>query len=174
MPAIPPLALWLPMSIGAFYWDIIVWLQTMSEGYRLSDSGICFWHKFKKHTVDFGEIHNIYIVNKSINNGDIVGVPFIWLMGGKETGVLQYCMQDRNKNCGLIDAEIAQILIDNNETENNYGFVWNRKEIHKLFNGYRGEYYVAESVIKNYPNEYNAICAYYDVRERVHIIKDLP
>lgn len=170
---IAPDAFWYSMGVAMLSNDILMFLQKLANGYKMSNTDIYFWRNFKKHRVSFQEIHHIYVVNAAVNNGDVMGLPYILLIGGKESGVQQYCMHDRNKSGRLLHTEIEIMLISNHETDNNYGFVWNQKIIYKILKGYKGDYYVAESILNDFSIEYDLICEQYDdIEERVHVIED--
>lgn len=50
---------------------------------------------------------------------------------------------------------------------------WNKREMHKVLEGFGGDYYIAASVISNYGEELNTICKQYGIdRQRIHIIDD--
>lgn len=142
--------------------DVFWFVQTIEGGYQLLDDGICYWWHFKKHIVLYKDMKRIYVTNSSIN------LPFILVIGGEDHGVLQYCMEEREKSGKLLNTELESILVRNHETERNYGFLWNNREIQKLLEHYEGDYYIAKSIINSYRQEYDSICEQYGIRERIH------
>lgn len=156
---------WLILMGAAMLIEDINWfVQTMEGGYQLLDTGVCYWWHFKKLTVLYKDIKRIYVTNSSVN------LPFILVIGGEDHGVLPYCMEEREKNGKILNTELESILVRNHETEGNYGFLWNNKGIQKLLEHYEGDYYIAESIISSYQQEYASICEQYGIREQVHII----
>lgn len=156
----------------AFLWlDIIWFVQKLAGGYSVLNDSILYWWHYKRHELKFQDIHRIYVVNASWNNGDLIDLPYILIIGGEDHHVLQYCMSDI-ENGPLLNTELESILIQNKETENNYGFLWNDNEMQKLFVGYQGEYYIADSIISRCSKEYDLICTQYGLKDRIHIIYD--
>lgn len=154
------------LGIGMLGEDIIWMIQTMEGGYTLLDDGICYWLYFRKHKVLYKDIKTIYITSSSIH------LPYILIIGGEEHGVLQYCMEEREKHGTLLNTELESILVKNHETESNYGFLWNSREIKKILEHYKGDYYIAESIINCYQQEYDGICEQYGIEKRVYVIDD--
>ncbi|MCM1496286.1 MAG: hypothetical protein NC089_10885 [Bacteroides sp.] len=153
-------------GIGMLGEDIIWIIQTMEGGYKLLDDGICYWWYFRKYKVLYKDIKSIYITNSSIQ------LPYVLIIGGEEHGVLQYCMEKREKNRILLNTELESILVKNQETESNYGFLWNSREIKKILEHYKGDYYIAESIIQQYRQEYDCIYERYGIEKRVYVIDD--
>lgn len=154
---------WLILMGAAMLIEDIYWfVQVMEGGYQLLDDGICYWWYFKKHKVLYKDMKRIYVTNSSVN------LPFILMIGGEDHGVLQYCMEEGKKNGKLLNTELESILVRNHEIEGNYGFLWNRREIQKLLEHYEGDYYVAESIIDSYRQEYDNICEQYGMKQRIH------
>ncbi len=160
------------MCIPMLWLDFIWFMQKMAGGYKLSDKEIIFWRNCKKNRVEYENIKYIFIVNACTNNVEISSLPWVAIIGGKATGVVEYCMHTRGENNRLFNTDIENILVKNQEIKSNYGFLWNSKEMYKILKGYKGDYYIAKSVMKE-SEEYKQIYERYDIKDRVHIIEDI-
>lgn len=160
------------LGVAMLWLDIIWFVQKLQGGYTLSDDNICYWRKFKKYKIYFNDVQSVFIVNASTNNGDVMNLPYVLIIGGRSSGVMQYCMHDRTQTGVLMNTEIEFVLIKDRETENNYGLLWNCSEMQKILRGYQGDYYVAESVINSFKDEYELICGQYNIKKQVKVIPD--
>lgn len=54
-----------------------------------------------------------------------------------------------------------------------YGFIWNKREIYKIFKGFRGDYHIAASVIESYRDKFDNIVKEYGISDnQIHVIDD--
>lgn len=163
-------AFWYVLSISLVWNDVMRFFQIASNGYILSDRCIYFWRSFKKHKVEFREVHSIYIVNADINNGDIMGVPYVLLIGGQESSIIRQYIDKRTKSSRMLHTELGLAIMENGGPGDNYGFVWNEREMYKILANYKGDHYVAESIINDFSKQCEIICTQYDLEGRVHIV----
>lgn len=180
--------LFFALCMSAWFSPIMIYLFVkLPYGYLLDKDGIVFNCKFKKNKLLFENIKYIIIVNAKFRLR-ITKTPWIGMFGEHQDEFLQYLLYDKKRHVltsdnikcylgekiGHYDAEnLYKILKKGSSTVYNYGFVWNKKEIHKILEGFKGDYYIAASVISNHNDEFNAICKQYKIdTQRIHIIDD--
>lgn len=166
-----------------FFFIFVKW----PAGYLLEKDRIVFHCKCKKNELLYEDIKCIIIVNASAKYG-VTKTPWIAVIGEQQDEILQYLI-NKNKYRVLRDWDIQwklgekigwfhyeyiwKLFKKGSSTIHNYGFYWNKKEIHKIYEGFRGDYYIAASVISNFGVELNAIYKQYDIDyQRIHIIDD--
>jgi hypothetical protein len=157
----------------------------LREGYIIQDDGFFFKYRFMKNKLLYKDIKCIIISNTQ-GNYRITKTPYVTVIGGEKEEILQYC----------IDSPKRHVLTSNNiryklgaeigcfHPENireifktgviyNYGFVWNEREMYKIFKGFLGDYYIAASVLENFRDEFDDIVKKYDISSnRIHVIND--
>lgn len=128
------------------------------------------------------------IISNAQGNYTITKTPYVTVIGGKKDKILQYCIDSPKRHVLTsnnirykLGAEIGFFHIGNireifkkgSSTIYNYGFVWNKNEMYKIFKGFRGSYYIAASVLGNFRNEFNNIVKKYNIsEERIFVIDD--
>lgn len=175
-------------GIAAWYCPLMILIFVkMPQGYLLEKDGIVFNCKFKKNKLLYEEIKCIIISNTTVSMR-ITKTPWIGIIGEQQNEILQYLINGKKRHVLTSDdikvklgekigyyhpGNIWKILKKGSSTIYNYGFWWNKKEMYKILEGFRGEYYIAASVISNYNDEFNAICKRYDIDgQRIHVIDD--
>ena len=166
----------------------IVYFLKQGEGYAIEENCIYYnKYRFIKRKLLFKDIKCIIVVNAS-DEGRIRNTPYIIMMGGDPEKILHYCMNSERFHV-LSKDEVKEKLggeIGYYSVENfwklfkkgafsicDYGFEWNKKEMHKVFEGFPGDYYVASSVIDCYRKTYDEIVKVYGIdKKRIHIIND--
>lgn len=180
--------LFFAFCIAAWYYPFFTFIfEKWPAGYLLEKDRIVFHCKYRKNELLYEDIQCIIISNMDVGLR-ITKTPWITMIGEQSDEILRYLMSEKRKYV-LRDADIKcklgekigwfhyeyiwKIFKKGSSTIYNYGFGWNKKEIHKVLNGFRGDYYIAASVIRNYSDEMNAICKKYDINsQRIHIIDD--
>ncbi|MGN0246899.1 MAG: hypothetical protein ACI4DK_13175 [Lachnospiraceae bacterium] len=159
----------------------------LREGYSIQEDGICFRYRFIKHKLLYEDIKCIIIVN-SYGNNKIVKTPYIIVIGGEQNEILQYCnnFPFRHVLASInimvkLGAEIGcyhpgniwTIFNKGSSAISDYGFIWNKREMYKIFKGFRGDYHIAASVIESYRDKFDDIVKEYGISDnQIHIIDD--
>lgn len=178
--------LFLALSFSLWYLLIFVIPFNLMEGYFLEEDCICYRYRFIPQKLLYKDIKCIIITH--ISSGlRTRPTPCVIMVGGEQEKVLQYCMEE--KSGVLISRAVERILgadigcysVDNfwemfkrgSSVVRDYSFVWNKREMHKVLEGFQGDYYVSASVIDYYDEEYGEILEKYDIdKKRIHIIDD--
>lgn len=174
-------------GLAAWYLLALQFLFKLSSGYRIFGDGILFHYRFLRHKLLYQDIKCIIVVNAQVNLR-ITSTPYVVLIGGEEDRILQYCMTAPKRHVlsemdirYTLGAEIGCYHPDNiryyfkkgSATIHDYGFWWNRREIHKLLAGYPGDYYIAASVLEHNRDKFDEIVKKYEIgSERIHFIDD--
>lgn len=168
------------------YIPVMYFLSKLYDGYILEEDGIYYRHLFKNNKLFFKEIKCIIFTNAMMNLTITKGV-WVAIIGGEQTELLQYFNSFKRHVLSDYDirsklgAEIGyyhpgnvwEMFRKGSASIRNYGFIWNKREMHKILEGFKGNYYIAASVISNYNSEFNDIVKQYDIAgERIHIIDD--
>ena len=173
-------------GIAALLGAILHFLE-MGEGYAIEENCIYYnKYRFFKRKLLFKDIKCIIVVNAS-DEGRIRKTPYIIMMGGDPEKILHYCMNSERFHV-LSKDEVKEKLggeIGYYNVENfwnmfkkgafsccDYGFEWNKKEMHKVLKGFSGDYYVAASVVDCYRKTYDEIVKVYGMEKRIYIIDD--
>ena len=170
-------------------WFISCWhvFCKLREGYSIQEDGICFRYRFIKHKLLYEDIKCIIIVN-SYGNNKIVKTPYIIVIGGEQNEILQYCnnFPFRHVLASInirvkLGAEIGcyhpgniwTIFNKGSSAVSDYGFIWNKREMYKIFKGFRGDYHIAASVIESYRDKFDNIVKEYGISDnQIHVIDD--
>ena len=170
-------------------WFISCWhvFCKLREGYSIQEDGICFRYRFIKHKLLYEDIKCIIIVN-SYGNNKIVKTPYIIVIGGEQNEILQYCnnFPFRHVLASInirvkLGAEIGcyhpgniwTIFNKGSSAISDYGFIWNKREMYKIFKGFRGDYHIAASVIESYRDKFDNIVKEYGISDnQIHVIDD--
>lgn len=158
----------------------------MSDGYAIYEDGLFFKYRFKDNKLLYKDIKCIIISNWQRGMSK---APEVTVIGGNMDKIRQYFSLPKSHVLTgdviryFLGAEIGcyhpgniwEILKKGSSTIYNYGFVWNKREMYKILEGFSGDYYVAKSVIEKFHEEFNNILEKYSIsNERIHIINDLP
>lgn len=170
------------MGLGA-----IVYIIKTGEGYALEEDGIYYKYMLSTRKLLYKDIKCIIIVN-SCAGGRIKNTPCVVMMGGEPEKILHFCMNSERFHVLSMDElrerlgeEIGyygpencwKIFRKGAFTISNYGFEWNKGEMHKVLKGFSGDYYVAASVIDCWRKKYDEIVKEYGIDEkRIHIMDD--
>lgn len=175
------------LCLSLWFIPVTLFFFKLREGYTIQDDGIFFKYRFMKNKLLYKDIKCIIISNAQANYR-IVKTPYVTVIGGEQDEILQYCIGGSKRHV-LTSSDIRYKLgaeIGCYHPENiremfkkgssiiyNYGFVWNKREMYKIFKGFRGDYYIAASVYENFRDEIDDIAKKYDISsERVHVIDD--
>lgn len=177
----------LGFCFGAWYVPVLSLIFKLCEGYSVQETGICFRYRFMKHKLLYKDIKCIIISNYNLHS-KIIKIPYITVIGGEQDEILRYCINSKKRHVlSSIDiryklgAEIGcyypgniwKILKKGSSVISNYGFVWNKREMYKIFKGFGGNYYIARSIIENYRDEFDNIAKEYGISDkRIHVIDD--
>lgn len=157
------------------------------EGYLLEKDRVVFHCKCKRNELLYKDIRCIIIVNTVVKLST-TKTPWIAMIGESQDEILRYLINE-NKRHVLTNSDIQwrlgekigwfhyeymwKIFKKGSSIIYNYGFVWNKQEIHKVLEGFKGDYYIAASVISNYSDKLNVVCKQYGIDDqRIHIIDD--
>lgn len=178
-------------AIGAFYifllW-ILLFIHTLYNGNICEKEGIRFYNKFHSNYLSYSDIECIFILNADIAYGrGVSNVPWIGVIGESSEEVINLCKNRKGQKvltANVIRYELQERIgfyyfynfLDFFKKETryikNYGFVWNNDATNLLHN-YKGEYYIAASVVKIYEDKIKKSCELYGIRdERIHILDD--
>lgn len=165
----------------------IVYIIKKGEGYALEEDGIYYKYMLSTRKLLYKDIKCIIIAN-SCAGGRIKNTPCVVMMGGEPEKILHYCMNSERFHVLSMDElrerlgeEIGyygpencwKIFRKGAFTISNYGFEWNKGEMHKVLKGFSGDYYVAASVIDCWRKKYDEIVKEYGIDEkRIHIMDD--
>lgn len=175
------------LCLSSWFIPVALFFCKLQNGYSIQDEGICFQFRFLKNKLLYKDIKCIIISNDDVNY-KIVKTPYITVIGGEQDKILQYCI-DSPKRHVLTSSDIRyklgaaigcyhpgnieEMFKKGSSVIHNYGFIWNKREMYKVFRGFQGDYYVAASVYGNYRNEIADIQKKYQVSSnRIHIIDD--
>lgn len=175
------------LCLSSWFTPVILFFFKLREGYIILDDGIFFKYRFRKNKLQYKDIKCIIISNGQ-GNYTIVKTPYITVIGGEQDKILQYCIDSPKRHVLTssdirykLGAEIGcyhpgnirEIFKKGSSIIYNYGFVWNKREMYKIFKGFLGDYYIAASVYENFRDEFDNILKKYDIgSERVHVIDD--
>ena len=157
------------LALAGGYVFVLTFFVKLCQGYSIQEDGICFRYRFIKHKLLYEDIKCIIIVNSSTNGGKIVKIPY-----------RRYVLSSNNIRVKL-GAEIGCYhpgniwTIFNKESSaiSDYGFIWNKREIYKIFKGFRGDYHIAASVIESYRDKFDNIVKEYGISDnQIHVIDD--
>ncbi len=173
-------------SLAFWYASVLFFLSKLADGYMIQDDAIVFRYRFMKRKLLYKDIKCIIISNVLLKG--ITKTPHITVIGGEQDKILQYCLNAPKRHV-LTDIdikyrlgeEIGYYYPDNfwkkfkkgSSVIYNCGFWWNKREMHKIFSGFPGIYYVAASVLENYHDEFDDIVKKYGISsERICIMDD--
>lgn len=170
------------LGVGA-----ILLLIKKGEGYALEEDCIYYKYGLITRKLLFQDIKCIIIANSS-EGGRIKNTPYVVMMGGDPEKILHYCMNSERFHVlsideirGQLGGEIGyygpenfwRVFRKGAFTTCDYGFEWNQKEMHKVLEGFSGDYYVASSVVDCWRKKYDEIVKGYGIEEnRIHIMDD--
>lgn len=179
----------LPATFAITFWALLACIigVKLREGYTIEEDGICFRYRFQQHKLRFEDINCIIISNANMRQMTTRGL-WVTIIGGEQNAILEYCMNGNKTQVlsGLnieykLGAAIGFYSMGNvwemfkagSATIKNYDFVWSDRIIYKLFEGYKGDYYIAASVFSHSQKELEDLFKRYSVSsERIHIIDD--
>ena len=178
--------------LGAFclsfwYVSVLSFLFKLCDGYMIQDDSIVFRYRFMKRKLLYKDIKCIIISNVQVNYR-ITKTPHITVIGGEQDKILQFCLNAPKRHV-LTGDDIRYILGEEigcyhpgnfwkmfkkgSSVIYNCGFWWNKREMHKIFSGFPGNYYIAASVLENYHDEFDDIVKKYGISsERICIMDD--
>mgnify|MGYP000038980815 CR=1 FL=1 len=174
--------------LSSWYIPVILFFFKLEGGYIVQDDCIIFKYRFLKNKLLYTDIKCIIISNLEAPNFKSTKTPHVTVIGGEQDEILQYCIDSPKRHVLTsldiqykLGAEIGcyhpgnirEIFKKGSSIIYNYGFVWNKREMYKIFKGFLGEYYIAASVYENFRDEFNDIVKKYDIsRERICVIDD--
>lgn len=174
--------------ISAWFMPVFNFFFNLEDGYTLEEDCIYYRSRFITYKLLYKDIKCIIIAHMSLGAGRTSKTPCVVMIGGEQEEILKYCT-DGNRR-GLLTSNIIEHIlgaeIGDFSPENfwetikkgpsvvcDYGFVWNKREIHKVLKGFQGDYYVAASVVEGYRKIYDEIVENFNIdKERIHIIDD--
>ena len=148
------------------------------NGYRVIDTGIEYRQCFKQKkicyetipciifSVAYGKSNSYGYIGKRKGISSVINYPWITLTNGKPKVFLE--KWDIELNGNVIDIKIKK------EKKYIYSFVWNDDALlNNLFERFRGEYYITNSLFTRYCIEIEKTMEKYKVdKNRIHIIQD--
>lgn len=180
--------LFFTLCIAAWYYPfgMLIFVK-LPDGYLLEKDKLVFYCKFKRNELLYEDIKCIIITNLIVSLRT-TKTPWVAMIGEQENELLSYLNNDKKKHV-LTSTDIKCMLGEkigfwhpgNSEkffqkgsrTIHNYGFCWNKREMYKVLEGFKGDYYIAASVFSNYKEECDALCEKYSIdRQRIHIVDD--
>lgn len=176
------------LCLGAWFYPFIILIFVkLPEGYLLEQDRIVYHCKCKKNQLLYKDIKCIIVTNFVVSL-TITKTPWVAVIGKEENEIISYVMSDKKRHVLTSDdmkyklgekigvwhpGNIGKIFKKGSCTTYDYGFVWNKKEMYKVLEGFGGDYYIAASVIYNYKEEFHALREKYDTgNQRIHIIDD--
>ena len=176
------------VALAGWCVPILTFFVKLYKGYSIQEDGICFRYRFIEHKLLYEDIRCIIIVNSSINGGKIIKIPYIIIIGEEQDEILQYCnnFPFRHVLASInirvkLGAEIGcyhpgniwTIFNKGSSAISDYGFIWNKREMYKIFKGFRGDYHIAASVIESYRDKFDNIVKEYGISDnQIHVIDD--
>lgn len=176
------------LCLGAWYvpFGILIFMK-LPKGYLLEQDKIVFYCKCKRNQLLYEDIKCIIVTNFEFN-ARIDKRPWVAVIGKEEDEIISSIMNDKRRHV-LASSDINyklgekigfwhtgnvwEIFKRGSSTTYDYGFLWNKKEMYKVLEGFKGDYYIAASVIHNYEEDFHAICEKYSIdHQRIHIIDD--
>lgn len=177
----------LGFCLSAWSVPVVLFCFKLREGYTIQKDGVYFRYRFLKNKLLYQDIKCI-IISNSNGNTRITKTPYVTIIGGEADGVLQYCLSGERSHVltanGIrykLGAEIGcyhpgnilEMFHKGSSIIHDYGFVWNKREMYKLLQGFMGDWYVAASVMENYQNEFDELVKEFQIAgERIHVIDD--
>lgn len=177
----------LGLCFSCWYIPVILFLFKLWEGYAICDDGIFFKYRFMKNKLLYKDIKCIIISNGQ-GNYTIVKTPYVTVIGGEQEKILQYCIDSPKRHVltsldirYYLGADIGcyhpwnirEILKKGSSVIYNYGFVWNEREMYKVFKGFGGDYYIAASVVENFGDKIDDIVKKYNIsNEQINVMDD--
>lgn len=174
--------------ILAWFLPVFNFFFNLEDGYVLEEDCISYRNRFRTYKLLYKDIKCIIIAHMSLGAGRTNKTPCVVMIGGEQEEILKYCTDGNRRGLltsniieHILGAEIGDFSPDNFwETIKkgpsavcDYGFVWNKREIHKVLKGFQGDYYVAASVVEGYRKKYDEIVENFNIdKERIHIIDD--
>lgn len=165
----------------------ILRLIKKGEGYALEEDCIYYKYGLITRKLLFQDIKCIIIANSS-EGERIKNTPYVMMMGGDPEKILHFCMNSERFHVlsideirGQLGGEIGyygpenfwRVFRKGAFTTYDYGVEWNQKEMHKVLEGFSGDYYVASSVVDCWRKKYDEIVKGYGIEEnRIHIMDD--
>ncbi len=137
-----------------------------------------------KNKLLYKDIKNIIISNAQWNYR-IVKTPYVTVIGGEQDEILQYGIDNPKRHVLTsndirykLGAEIGcyhpgniqEMFKKGSSIIYNYGFVWNKREMYKIFKSFSGDYYIAPSVHENFRDEFDDIVKKYDISSEEYIL----
>lgn len=175
------------LCLSSWFIPVTLFFFKLMEGYIIQDDGIFFKYRFMKNKLLYEDI-KVIIISNAQGNYRITKTPYITVIGGEKNEILQYCVDSPKRHVLTSNdiryklgaaigcfhpGNIQEIFKKGSFIIYNYGFVWNQREMYKIFKGFLGDYYIAESVLENFRNEFDDIVKKYDIgSERIHVIND--
>lgn len=175
------------LCLSSWFIPVTLFFFKLREGYIIREDGIFFNYRFRENKLLYEEI-KVIIISNTQGNYRITKIPYVAVIGGESNEILQYCMDSPKRHVltsndiryklgaaiGCFHPEnVWEIFKKGSSIIYNYGFVWNQREMYKIFKGFLGDYYIAESVLENFCDEFDDIVKKYDIgSERIHVIND--
>jgi hypothetical protein len=173
------------LCLSSWLIPVTLFFFKLMEGYIIQDDGFFFKYRFTKNKLLYKDIKCIIISNTQ-GNYRITKTPYVTVIGGEKDEILQYCIDSPKRHVLTsnnirykLGAEIGCFHPENireifkTSVIYNYGFVWNEREMYKIFKGFLGDYYIAASVLENFRDEFDDIVKKYDISSnRIHVIND--
>ena len=177
--------LFFAFCLAAWYLLAMLLFFKLWNGYCIRDDGIVFHCRLVKNKLLYQDIQCILVTNGWRRHG-IVKTPYVALIGGKPDEILRYCAENpRHRVLSSADIqsklgaaighyeEIQQMFRKGSSHICNYGFLWNKREMHRILERFSGNYYIAASVLQNFYDEFRDIAKKYSISsERIHVIND--
>lgn len=177
----------LGLCLSSWFIPVTLSFFKLKEGYIIREDGIFFKYRFTNNKLLYQDMKCIIISNAQ-GNYTITKTPYVTVIGGEKDRILQYCIDSPKRHVLTsndirykLGVEIGFFHIGNiretfkkgSSTIYNYGFVWNKNEMYKIFKGFGGDYYIAASVLGNFRNEFDDIAKKYNIsEERIFVIDD--
>lgn len=141
--------------LSSWYIPVTLFFFKLREGYIIQDDCIIFKYRFLKNKLLYTDIKCIIISNLEAPNFKSTKTPHVTVIGGEQDEILQYCIDSPKRHVLTsldiqykLGAEIGcyhsgnirEIFKKGSSIIYNYGFVWNKREMYKIFKGFLGEY----------------------------------
>lgn len=141
--------------LSSWYIPVILFFFKLEGGYIVQDDCIIFKYRFLKNKLLYTDIKCIIILNLEAPNFKSIKTPHVTVIGGEQDEILQYCIDSPKRHVLTsldiqykLGAEIGcyhpgnirEIVKKGSSIIYNYGFVWNKREMYKIFKGFLGEY----------------------------------
>lgn len=175
------------LCLSSWFIPAVLFLFKLGEGYTILDDGIIYRCSFRKHKMLYEDM-KIIIFSNEWRDKKIENTPYVTVIGGKMDKVFQISV-DKTHSQGFTSYDLSyklrediknypsryfrEFIKEGSYIASRYSFVWNEREMHKIFGGFSGDYYIAATLPEKFRNKFNSIAEKYNIsKEKIFVIDD--